>query len=307
VLSELGIDPKKMYKYLQRVGSNMPANPYHNSAHVADVVHSVCLLLMKQAVQEPGDQASEQHAWPGVIERVSMTRVEVLAMIFAASVHDLGHPGVNNDFLVRSMDTLAIRYNDQAVLENHSCSLAFQYLQEEEYNILSEFDLANFRRLRHLVIKMVAATDMGQHFDFVTKLGAISSKYTESDKYKDVSTQDLKFDNDEREMIFCCTLKLADLGHLRAINEVHTAFSYGLREEFLSQGEKMAGLGMSVPDMCKQQSVKLFAKGQVGFFNFIGLPFIRLWHTLFPSVWEQMAKLNFDFWQNLAENTHSVP
>jgi hypothetical protein len=43
------------------------------------------------------------------------------------------------------------------------------------------------------------------------------------------------------------------------------------------QGERMAELNMTVPDMCLRKSIPLFAKGQVGFFNFIGLPFIHLW------------------------------
>mmetsp|Transcript_29635 Transcript_29635/g.49803 ORF Transcript_29635/g.49803 Transcript_29635/m.49803 type:complete len:718 (-) Transcript_29635:1354-3507(-) len=306
VLGELGIDPKKMYKYLQRIGRNMPAsNTYHNAKHVADVVHSICLLMMKQDSLEPelvvNVGAQVQSTWSGVIERTSMTRIEVLAMIFAAAVHDLDHPGMNNDFMVRSMDRLAIRYNDAAVLESHSCALAFEYLQEEDYDVFSKLDKANFRRLRHLVIVMVGATDMGQHFEFVSKLSAICSKYSDSEVVKNLDMQVLKLIPEERETLFCCTLKLADLGHLRATPEVHQAFSFGLRDEFTRQGERMAELNMTVPDMCLRKSIPLFAKGQVGFFNFIGLPFIHLWSKLFPSVWEHMAKLNYAYWQKLAD------
>lgn len=306
VLGELGIDPKKMYKYLQRIGRNMPAsNTYHNAKHVADVVHSICLLMMKQDSLEPelveNIGAHVQSTWSGVIERTGMTRIEVLAMIFAAAVHDLDHPGMNNDFMVRSMDRLAIRYNDAAVLESHSCALAFEYLQEEDYDVFSKLDKANFRRLRHLVIVMVGATDMGQHFEFVYKLSAICSKYSDSEVVKNLDMQVLKLIPEERETLFCCTLKLADLGHLRATREVHQAFSFGLRDEFTRQGERMAELNMTVPDMCLRKSIPLFAKGQVGFFNFIGLPFIHLWSKLFPSVWEHMAKLNFAYWQKLAD------
>jgi hypothetical protein len=42
-----------------------------------------------------------------------LTRMERFCIIFASAVHDLGHPGLNNDFLVRSRDRQAIIYNDR--------------------------------------------------------------------------------------------------------------------------------------------------------------------------------------------------
>ena len=34
-------------------------------------------------------------------------------------IHDYQHKGVNNDFLVRTGDSLAILYNDRSPMENH--------------------------------------------------------------------------------------------------------------------------------------------------------------------------------------------
>lgn len=52
-----------------------------------------------------------------------MTPLEVMAVIFAAAIHDLQHLGVTNDFLVKAGDDIALLYNDRAVLESHSASL----------------------------------------------------------------------------------------------------------------------------------------------------------------------------------------
>lgn len=37
----------------------------------------------------------------------------------AALSHDVDHPGLNNGFLVNTLDEMALLYNDQSVLENH--------------------------------------------------------------------------------------------------------------------------------------------------------------------------------------------
>ena len=52
-----------------------PQNPYHNSIHAADVTQSLgCLLI--------NDEFSSQ-----------LSDMELLSMIIAAAVHDVGHPG----------------------------------------------------------------------------------------------------------------------------------------------------------------------------------------------------------------------
>ena len=43
------------------------------------------------------------------------------------------HRGVNNDFLIRSSDPLALLYNDASPLENHHVAAAFTLMHEEPY------------------------------------------------------------------------------------------------------------------------------------------------------------------------------
>ncbi len=51
-------------------------------------------------------------------------------------MHDFEHRGVNNDFLVRTADPLAILYNDRSPMENHHLAAAFQLLSCDEFNFL---------------------------------------------------------------------------------------------------------------------------------------------------------------------------
>ena len=60
----------------------------------------------------------------------------LLTMYLAAVVHDFDHRGVNNQFLIRSVDPLALRYNDVSPMENHHVSAAFTAMREEQYNFL---------------------------------------------------------------------------------------------------------------------------------------------------------------------------
>ena len=55
----------------------------------------------------------------------------------SAVCHDLDHKGLNNDFLVKSADALAIEYNDLSPLENHHLAQSFRLLTRPDCNVLS--------------------------------------------------------------------------------------------------------------------------------------------------------------------------
>ena len=57
------------------------------------------------------------------------SELEVFAALIAAAVHDVDHPGKNNQFLIETGHELAILYNDNSVLENHHLAMAFRIMQ----------------------------------------------------------------------------------------------------------------------------------------------------------------------------------
>ena len=81
--------------------------------------------------------------------------LEILAAIIAAAVHDVDHPGVNNNFLVNSSSEMALLYNDESVLENHHLAVAFQLMQSENCDILESFSKIERQQFRKMVIDMV--------------------------------------------------------------------------------------------------------------------------------------------------------
>jgi hypothetical protein len=50
------------------------------------------------------------------------------SFLYLQVMHDYGHKGVTNDFLVTSKDLLALRYNDRSPHENFHASGAFSLL-----------------------------------------------------------------------------------------------------------------------------------------------------------------------------------
>jgi hypothetical protein len=51
----------------------------------------------------------------GMENIVGFNSLDKFALLLSAAVHDLRHPGVNNNFLAALSHPLAVRYNDKSV------------------------------------------------------------------------------------------------------------------------------------------------------------------------------------------------
>lgn len=108
-----------------------------------------------------------------LLARYSFTPLEILAAVIAAKIHDVDHPGRNNAFLVTTGDELAIRYNDESVLENHHASTGFSILLQSDCNILSNLKREEYVELRKMVISLVLGTDFAKHFSILANFKAV--------------------------------------------------------------------------------------------------------------------------------------
>lgn len=128
------------------------SNPYHNSTHSADVLHATAYFLSRNKIKE------------------TLDRIDEVAALIAAAIHDVDHPGRTNSFLCNSGNELAVLYNDTAVLESHHAALAFQLtLENDKCNIFKNLERNDYRTLRQGIIDMVLATEMTKHFEHVNK------------------------------------------------------------------------------------------------------------------------------------------
>ncbi|UYV68149.1 dnc [Cordylochernes scorpioides] len=137
LLSAFKISPCTAIHCLMTLEDHYQHVPYHNRTHGADVVQSAHVLLLVPALDNV------------------FSDLEYLALVFAAAIHDVDHPGVTNQFLVNTSDELALMYNDDSILESHSLAVAFKVLQDPSCNIFSSLTRKQYVSLRKMVIDMV--------------------------------------------------------------------------------------------------------------------------------------------------------
>ena len=88
----------------------------------------------------------------------------------AAIIHDYGHQGVNNDFLIKTRDELAIRYNDSSPNESNHCAAAYALqMSDPAFNYAPEMCLEDRNVVRASIIELVLATDMKRHFGLISQ------------------------------------------------------------------------------------------------------------------------------------------
>lgn len=84
-------------------------------------------------------------------------------------MHDVAHPGVNNNFLIGIKHPKALRYNDIKVLENHHCAIAFKLLLDPKNDVFELLSEAQYWNVRLIIIKMILSTDINSHFENISK------------------------------------------------------------------------------------------------------------------------------------------
>ncbi|XP_026769028.1 dual specificity calcium/calmodulin-dependent 3',5'-cyclic nucleotide phosphodiesterase 1A isoform X3 [Pangasianodon hypophthalmus] len=219
------------------VGYSKHKNPYHNLIHAADVTQTAHYLMLHTGIMH----------W--------LTELEILAMVFAAAIHDFEHTGTTNNFHIQTRSEVAILYNDRSVLENHHVSAAYRLMQEDEMNILINLSKDDWRELRTLVIEMVMSTDMSCHFQQIKTMRNSLQQPEGIDKPKALSLM----------------LHAADISHPAKGWNLHYRWTQALMEEFFRQGDKEAELGLPFSPLCDRKAT-MIAQSQIGFIDFIVEP-----------------------------------
>lgn len=291
LIKHFNLDARKLSCFLAEVerGYNRHT-PYHNSAHAASVTHSMHALLELGGVLRAVDTNDFEYT----CEELR------LACLLAAVIHDYQHKGVNNDFLIKTSDERAIRYNDKHVNEQHHVSAACALLQRPECNFLADSPPDRCRRLRTLVIDLVLCTDVSTTKPFLESFEELlRHRCDQCSGLKPASQQ-------EATMILQAAMKCADVGHLALEWNMHKAWVKLLEAEFFEQGDREKTLGMDVSFLMDRDK-KGASETQVGFFDHVALPLFDAMSRACPGTRPmfEAARENRCRWQALEGNASS--
>lgn len=151
-------------KFVSEMSNRYLENSYHNFKHACDVCHT-CFQLIR---------IPHLH--------LIFTPLEVFSILVGAIAHDVGHPGINNVYLIKARHELALQHNDRSPLENMHCAVLYEMLgghgsrtansggdESQSLNIFRNLTEQQWRESRRVILAIILGTDMSHHFEQISK------------------------------------------------------------------------------------------------------------------------------------------
>lgn len=183
--------------------------PYHNFRHAIDVLQATFSFLLHIGALPPYNSTPDAKPIPKSPLAALLKPFQALTLLISAIGHDVGHPGVNNGFLIVLNAPLAQLYNDRSVLESFHCAAFSQLLRRYWPQAFED------TKMRSLMISSILATDMGLHFDYMKKLGDLQERLHENNSTDAWNGRMLE----EQTALACALLiKCADISNVVCIS-----------------------------------------------------------------------------------------
>lgn len=191
---------------------------YHNFRHVVDVLQALFHFLVQIGTLPPYPSEAPRTPPASSCPIAQLLKpFDALTLLVSAIGHDVGHPGVNNAFLVALNAPLAQLYNDRSVLESFHCAAYSQILRRYWPKAFADSNM------RKLMINSILATDMGLHFKYMSDLGNLQQKLAHE---KDaVDGWSVKVKEENKDLTCGLLIKCADISNVvsdvRHVNSTH--------------------------------------------------------------------------------------
>ncbi|KAL2128790.1 hypothetical protein VTI74DRAFT_8654 [Chaetomium olivicolor] len=252
--------------------------PYHNFRHVVDVLQAtfhflVCIGSLPPYFSTTGLAPDSQPKSP-IAELLQP--FEALTLLITAIGHDVGHPGVNNGFLVTLNAPLAQLYNDRSVLESFHCAAYSQILRRYWPSAFGD------SKMRNLMISSILATDMGLHFDYMKKLGDLQGKLRAHNS-TDAWAETVK--NEYRALTCALLIKCADISNVTRRHDTALQWMHILSDEFSRQATMESELEIPTSLMSEpKKDILSLSTAQLKFMNLFALPLFQGVADILPAM-----------------------
>ena len=235
-------------------------NPYHTDLHAADIAQT-CLVYFKVGK---------------INEICKFSQISKCALFLSCICHDYKHPGVNNNFLKETKNILAIKYNDNSILENMHISEAFKLtIDSPNCDIFTGMNSEIYKQIRKEMISCVLFTDMTRHqltIDFMNEVN--KNKKEEKDYHQDYMN---------------LLVHSADISNPTKKFNIYWQWGKLCVQEFFEQGDKEKELGLKCS--FDRETLTIY-QNQLGFINYIELPFFTKFVEIFPKLKFVLDNLN---------------
>ena len=239
-------------------------------------------------------------------DSLNLLEIDLLSIFISAIIHDYGHPGLNNNYLIKTKDDLAIKYNDISVLENFHVSEAFNIiLKKPGNNIFEKLSEDDFKLCRKNIIECVLGTDMTLHNKkyqaFKRRLQTENIKNGENIENLFLKLDPINSYNLKLEFL-SFIIHAADISNPTKPLIIYKEWAKRCVDEFFNQGDLEKKMGLPISFNCDRNTVNL-AQSQLGFMDVIVSPLFNVLNEYFPQLSFTLDNLNknHDYYKNIKE------
>jgi len=252
------VDRMVLHRFLRALEACYGGQEYHNAVHAADVALGVHYFIVNF----------------GLTAR--LTKLELLAALVGAFVHDFNHPGTNNNHEVRAGTERALTHTD-AILERHHLHSTFTLLATPAFDLFGAMPADDRELCRKLIVDMVLATDLKRHVDIISTLRTLAAQHGHAAAVSAEWTSPFQAQALVGvPLLLAVALKFADLGHSFKPFHLHKQWAERITDEFWALGDRERQLGIALSPLCDRHTDCDVPESQVGFFKFICVPFYSI-------------------------------
>lgn len=199
--SQISINNIKSFIFFIRDNYRI-GNPFHNFRHAIDVLQATNYFL-NQLIKHSNFKISS---------------IDSFSLLLASLGHDIGHPGITNQFLINTKSPLATEFNNISILENFHkfqfSEILIPFLDQNLHYFNSNKSTEIIYSILDLIDNSILATDMALHDEFVNKIDKLGTDY------------------DNFKLLACILIKSADISNVCRYLNSSCKWGLSLGEEF---------------------------------------------------------------------------